>query len=116
MKLTALQIAEACHEANRAYCHAVGDYSNLPWRMVPENIKNSVIDGVEFHLANPDASPDQSHANWLKFKQEDGWVYGPVKDAEKKQHPCMVPYGQLPVEQRAKDYIFSALADTLKTF
>ena len=116
MKLTYEQIAEACHEANRAYCHAHGDYSQLPWRMVPANIKQSALDGVTFHLAHPDSSPDQSHENWLKFKEADGWTYGPIKDSDKKVHPCMVPYGELPVEQRAKDYIFSALVDTLKTF
>lgn len=116
MKLTPLQIAEACHEANRAYCHALGDYSQAPWRFLPENIKGSAVDGVEYHIQHPDASPEQSHENWSKFKIQDGWVYGPVKDAEKKQHPCLVPYGELPIEQRAKDYIFSALVDILKTF
>jgi len=116
MKLTYEQIAQACHEANRAYCHAQGDYSQLPWSMVPANIKQSALDGVTFHLAHPDSRPDQSHDNWLKFKEADGWTYGPIKDADKKVHPCMVPYGELPVEQRAKDYIFSALVDTLKLF
>ena len=116
MKLTNAQIAETCHEANRSICHAQGDFSQLPWNMVPENIKQSAFDGVAFHIANPDSSPDQSHINWLKFKEADGWVYGPVKDADKKIHPCMVPYRELPVEQRAKDYLFSALVDTLRQF
>lgn len=116
MKLTNEQIAEACHEANRAYCRSLGDYSQLPWRLVPENIKQSAVDGVEYHLTHPDATPERSHENWYNFKMKDGWVYGPVKNVEKKTHPCMVPYNQLPVEQRAKDYIFSALVDTLKTF
>jgi hypothetical protein len=29
-----------------------------------------------------------------------------VKDPEKKQHPCMVPYADLPAAQRAKDALF----------
>lgn len=116
MKLTYDQIAEACHEANRAVCHAQGDYSQLPWRMVPENIKQSALDGVTFHMENPDSSPEHSHNNWLKFKEADGWTYGPIKDADKKVHPCMVPYGQLPVEQRLKDFLFAAVVDTLKSF
>lgn len=116
MKLTYDQIAEVCHENNRAYCHALGDYSLLPWSMTPANIKQSAIDGVTFHLANPDASPEQSHKNWLAFKVADGWKYATVKDADKKEHPCMVPYGQLPLEQRVKDFLFSAAVDTLRKF
>lgn len=116
MKLTYEQIAEMAHENNRAYCHALGDYSQSPWRMLPKEIKDSAIDGVTFHIANPDATPEQSHKNWLAFKKEQGWVYGPVKDMEKKEHPCFVPYGELPLEQRVKDFLFAAVVDTLKTF
>jgi len=116
MRLTYEQIAEACHEANRAYCHALGDYTQLPWSMVPANIKESAVDGVTFHIANPDSSPEESHTNWFKFKQADGWIYGPVKDADKKEHPCMVLYHELSTDQRAKDYIFAALVDTLRKF
>lgn len=116
MKLTYEQIAEMAHENNRAYCHALGDYSLLPWRMTPENIKNSAVDGVAYHINNPDSTPEQSHNNWLKFKVADGWVYGEVKDSDKKVHPCMVPYGQLPLEQRVKDYLFVAVVDTLRHF
>jgi hypothetical protein len=37
-----------------------------------------------------------------------GWVYGTAKDAEKKTHPCMVPYDKLPLAQRRKDALFQA--------
>ena len=39
----------------------------------------------------------------------DGWVYGAEKNAELKTHPCLVPYGDLPVEQRVKDELFTAI-------
>lgn len=60
-------------------------------------------------MSHLDASPSASHDSWLKEKREQGWKYGPVKDADKKEHPCFVPYDELPVEQRTKDYIFSAI-------
>jgi hypothetical protein len=50
--------------------------------------------------------PEQSHACWLKEKEASGWVYGPVKNVEKKTHPCMVPYEDLPPSQKSKDLIF----------
>ena len=36
-----------------------------------------------------------------------------TKDAEKKTHPCIVPYSDLPVVQRAKDYLFREVVHTL---
>lgn len=102
-------IAEVCHEANRGYCAALGDDSQLPWADAPEWQKESARKGVQFIIDNPDAGPSASHESWLAEKEATGWKYGPVKDAEAKTHPCFVPYDDLPVEQRAKDYIFGAI-------
>lgn len=102
-------IAKVCHEANRAYCLALGDTSQVPWEDAPQWQRESVINGVKFHLQNPDSTPGDSHENWYNEKLADGWVYGPVKDVENKQHPCMVAYDLLPLEQRVKDHIFLAI-------
>ena len=66
------------------------------------------------HLANPDATPEDSHASWLAQKAADGWTYGRVKDPDAKRHPCMVPYNQLPAEQRAKDYLFKGVVAAMR--
>ena len=105
-------IAELCHEVNRAYCSALGDQSQLPWNDAPEWQRKSAITGVQFIIDNPDALPSASHDNWLAEKTRDGWRYGDVKDVEKKEHPCFVPYDALPVEQKAKDYLFGAVVRT----
>ena len=103
------QIAAVAHEVNRAYCHSIGDDSQPAWNDAPDWQQKSAIAGVEYHLENPSASPEDSHISWLKVKEADGWKYGPVKDPEKKEHPCYVPYKELPKEQQAKDYLFSAV-------
>lgn len=108
------QIAEVCHETNRAYCVTLGDYSQLPWASAPEWQRASAINGVQFHLNNPDAKPSHSHDEWLKEKQATGWKYGPIKDAEKKEHPCFVPYEELPAEQKAKDALFIGVVHALR--
>jgi hypothetical protein len=102
-------VAQVCHEANAAYCRVCGDFSQPDWNSAPEWQKQSAIAGVEFHMANPTADTSASHESWLKQKEADGWKYGPVKDAEKKEHPCFVPYNELPFPQRVKDYIFRAI-------
>lgn len=111
--MKAEQIAKVAHEVNRAYCFALGDTSQVAWEDAPKWQRDSAINGVNFHLANPTAGPDHSHNEWLKEKRETGWKFGPVKDAEKKEHPCFVPYEELPVEQKAKDYLFRGVVHAM---
>ena len=107
-------IAQVAHEVNRAYCQSIGDNSQPSWEDAPDWQKQSALNGVEYHLANPDATPENSHENWLEAKRVDGWRYGPIKDPEAKTHPCYVPYSELPQEQRSKDYLFRAVVHALK--
>lgn len=106
-------IAQVCHAANQEYCRTLGDDSQPPWNDAPEWQKQSAIKGVEFHLEHLRAGntppPSASHESWLQEKKDDGWKYGPVKDAEKKEHPCFIPYNGLPIAQRKKDYIFGSI-------
>lgn len=98
--------ARAAHEVNRAYCLALGDTSQPAWDDAPEWQRSSAIKGVAGALAGN--TPEQSHEGWLAEKYATGWKYGPVKDPEKKEHPCFVPYAELPPEQRHKDQLFTA--------
>ena len=109
-------IARICHEANRALCESQGDTSQPSWNEAPDWQRKSALQGVSMHLSNPEATPEMSHESWLAQKEADGWKYGPVKDADKKEHPCFVPYDQLPVEQQAKDYLFRGIVHSLAEF
>ena len=99
-------IAKICHEANRAYCQTIGDDSQPTWEDAPQWQRDSAIGGVRFHIDNPNACGSASHENWLAEKVRDGWKFGSVKDSDKKEHPCCVPYEELSLEQRRKDDIF----------
>ena len=99
-------IAKICHEANRAYCQTIGDDSQPTWEDAPQWQRDSAINGVQFHIDNPGCGGAISHMNWLAEKVAAGWTYGPVKDPDKKEHPCCVPYEKLPLAQRRKDDIF----------
>jgi hypothetical protein len=112
-KTTIEAIAKVCHEANRAYCISVGDNSQLSWEDAAEWQRQSAIKGVEFSIANPDTPASAQHNAWLEDKRKDGWTYGPVKDPEKKQHPCFVPYEGLPLEQQLKDVLFKGIVQAL---
>lgn len=107
-------IAPICHQANKAYCESQGDWSQVDWKDAPDWQRQSAINGVQFKLDNPESVPEDSHNSWLKEKEETGWVYGRKKDAEKKEHPCMVPYSELPEFQQKKDALFQAIVTSLK--
>ena len=114
--MTVEQIARICHDANRALCASVGDFSQTSWDEAPDWQRESAVEGVQFHLAHPDASASASHDRWLTEKVETGWVYGEVKDAVAKTHPCIVPFEQLPPEQQAKDHLFRGIVHALAPF
>lgn len=96
--------AEAAHQANKAYCEALGDGSQHSWIHAPDWQRKSARDGVRNVMRG--LTPEQLHAAWWADKIADGWMYGMVKDPVKKTHPCMVPYSQLPAFQMAKDHLF----------
>lgn len=105
-------IARVTHEANRAIQIATGDPAVSPhWEEAPEWQRNSAVDGVEKALAG--ATPEQLHESWCDFKRADGWVHGPVKNEALRTHPCLVPYAELPEDQRAKDAVFAAIVTAL---
>lgn len=116
LNMSGYQIAKVAHELNAAYCRSIGDDSQPTWDDAPTWQKDSALVGVKFHLENPEASPSASHDSWLAQKEAEGWEYGPIKDPENKLHPCYVPYDELPVAQRSKDYIFKQTVKSLAPF
>lgn len=107
-RLTVETIAAMTHAANRAYSMSLGEASQS-WEECSEGIRASVISGVRKVIDDPTITPEKLHEEWCAFKQNQGWVYGPVKDESIKQHPCLVPYTELPVEQRVKDALFRSI-------
>ena len=108
--------AKIAHEVNRAYCESIGDDSQVAWELAPEWQKQSAVKGIELHwtarMSGQELPPSASHDSWLKEKLDTGWKYGPTKNVEAKEHPCCVPYDELPLEQKTKDYLFGAVART----
>lgn len=106
-------IAAICHEVNKAYCESIGDMTQPTWDDAPEWQKVSAIEGVKLHLGNPNLGVDASHRAWLEHKRAEGWTYGPIKDPAKKEHPCFVPYADLPQEQKVKDFLFRGVVHAI---
>lgn len=109
------KIAKVAHEINRQYCYAIGEWGDqYPWHSAPQWKKDLTYDRVNFLLQHPNAGPDALHNQWMEHKIKQGWAYGPVKDPYRKDHPCILPFEELPKEQQAKDYLFRSVVNQLK--
>jgi len=53
-----------------------------------------------------------SHDIWANQRLKEGWKYGPGRNDDLKEHPCLVPYEELPESE--KEYDRNAAIMTLK--
>jgi hypothetical protein len=54
-----------------------------------------------------------THENWAIERKKEGWKYGHKRDDRKKEHPCLVPYENLPESEKEHDRI--VVKELLKT-
>lgn len=43
------------------------------------------------------------HEIWAETRIAQGWTYGPERNDAEKKHPCLVPYDELPEEEKVYD-------------
>jgi hypothetical protein len=55
---------------------------------------------------------EHHHAVWARQRLPDGWRYGPEWDDDRKLHPALVPYAELP--EAEKEYGRDEVRETLK--
>ena len=67
----------------------------------PQPMDTSAVALPEDLLDLTEQLAENVHENWAKARLEEGWVYGPVRDDAQKTTPCLVPYAELPKEERA---------------
>lgn len=44
-----------------------------------------------------------NHDVWAQQRLAEGWTYGPKRNDDRKEHPCLVPYDQLPESEKEYD-------------
>ena len=60
--------------------------------VLPEELNNLV-----------EAMAKNVHEVWAQSRIEQGWSYGEQRSDALKQHPCLVPYEELPEVEKAYD-------------
>lgn len=63
-------------------------------------------------LAMAERLAENVHDVWAMGRISEGWTYGEVKDAERKKTPRLIPYAELPEEE--KEYDRNTALETLR--
>ena len=77
--------------------------SNNMKTYIPKPIDLSDVELTEDLNELREAIAENAHDVWAAERQAQGWTYGPCRDDNKKETPCMVAYSQLPESEKKFD-------------
>ncbi len=78
----------------------------------PKPIDTSKVEVPSELLDLAEALARNVHENWAVERIKQGWKLGPERNDAKMEHPCLIPYDELPEEE--KDYDRNTTMETLK--
>ena len=98
--------ARIAYEANRSCALAIdgGDFPP-PWDATGDWLQKNWQTAVASVLSGD--CPEQRHRAFVEKMTKEGWKYGPETDAEKKEHPDIVLYADLPPDRRLKNQVYA---------
>lgn len=70
---------------------------------IPQPVDTSRVELSEDLLELAERMAENVHDVWAKTRIEQGWTYGLERNDAEKKHPCLVPYDQLPEEEKVYD-------------
>lgn len=79
---------------------------------VPNPIDTSDVELSPELLTLGEKLAENCHEVWARGRADSGWTFGPVRNDERKESPCMIPYSELPESE--KDYDRNTCTETLK--
>ena len=78
----------------------------------PEPMDLSSVDLPESLIQLSERIAENVHEVWAKARMDEGWTYGEKREDIHKKHPCLVPYDELPEEE--KEYDRNTAMNTIK--
>lgn len=69
----------------------------------PNPVDTSKVELCDDLLQLAERMAENVHDVWAKTRIEQGWTYGPERNDVEKKHPCLIPYDQLPEEEKVYD-------------
>lgn len=110
-----IQIASVAYLALAALSSFAGEQDVVTeFKSLSPGQQEGLIAGVDLLIANPEAGADARHNAWMEKMLAYGWVRGGKKmDEEKKTHPRLCPFGELPKKEQAKEQLLLAIVREL---
>lgn len=72
-------------------------------KYIPQPVDTSNVELSDDLMKLAEKMAENVHEVWAKTRLDQGWSYGPERDDANKKHPCLVPYDQLPEEEKVYD-------------
>jgi len=86
------------------------------WEKRDEKFRKQMIELIGRYMKMEKLpTPEEAHNSWMESYFKMGWKYGDVRDPVAKLHPDLVPYYDLPLDEREKDAIFLAFVFVAKS-
>ena len=96
-------IARICHASWCAY--QLGAWQKYNCEPTSDDLA-SCVNTLQALISNPTMTTEENHNNWMRYRLDNGWVYGEVKDVAKKIHPDLVPFDELSISDQNKGVMF----------
>lgn len=72
-------------------------------RYIPHPIDTGDVTLSDELLALAETLAENTHENWSAERVRQGWSYGPERNDALKQTPCLLPYDELPENEKVFD-------------
>jgi RyR domain len=69
----------------------------------PRPVESTGIELSEDLLALTEQLAENAHDHWARRRIAEGWSWGAARDDAARNHPCLVPYDQLPESEKQYD-------------
>ena len=102
------KIAEIIYEATRLEA-MWSDRSIVPekWNKRDDGFRKQFVNTIGQYLKQEKLpTPKEAHDSWIIAYEKMGWKYGKKRDVVKKTHPDLIPFEQLPKDEKDEDAIF----------
>jgi class 3 adenylate cyclase len=96
------ELSEDLKDANRAQAADIPNKLNrIGYELAPSHGLSPAK--LQFTERDIEDLAVREHERWMDERSRNGWIYGSLKDSSRKHHPLLIPWNQLPEDEREKD-------------
>lgn len=103
------EIARVAHEGVCGLRQANGFGDCPPWEETTSEERQHAMQSVIAVIRQKSFDSEAIHARYVEEMKANGWTLGEKLDPVAKTSPLLVPFAELPLEQRQEDMVFRAI-------